>query len=156
MKKFQLLPLMLFILSTPVVAQEAPIDEMFRVMSIDKQMAGGFEAMLPIVDQIATNYKLDNKAKEELKGIYRAWFNEDVDRPRVINELKKQYSEAFTNEEIIKITQFYQTSTGKKLLEKTPQLMQTGAQIAMQEAQAKQSKLIERIRPFLAKHGIKE
>ena len=112
--------------------------------------------MLPIVDQIATNYKLDNKAKEELKGIYRAWFNEDVDRPRVINELKKQYSEAFTNEEIIKITQFYQTSTGKKLLEKTPQLMQTGAQIAMQEAQAKQSKLIERIRPFLAKHGIKE
>lgn len=112
--------------------------------------------MLPIVDQIATNYKLDNKAKEELKGIYRAWFNEDVDRPRVINELKKQYSEAFTNEEIIKITQFYQTSTGKKLLEKTPQLMQTGAQIAMQEAQTKQSKLIERIRPFLAKHGIKE
>ncbi|MDI5847985.1 DUF2059 domain-containing protein, partial [Shewanella xiamenensis] len=89
-------------------------------------------------------------------SIYRAWFNEDVDRPRVINELKKQYSEAFTNEEIIKITQFYQTSTGKKLLEKTPQLMQTGAQIAMQEAQAKQSKLIERIRPFLAKHGIKE
>ncbi|MCT8872167.1 hypothetical protein [Shewanella xiamenensis] len=81
MKKFQLLPLMLFILSTPVVAQVAPIDEMFRVMSIDKQMAGGFEAMLPIVDQIATNYKLDNKAKEELKGIYRAWFNEDVDRP---------------------------------------------------------------------------
>lgn len=72
----------------------------------------------------------------------------------MINELKKQYSEAFTNEEIIKIIQFYQTPTGKKLLEKTPQLMQTGAQIAMQEA--KQSKLIERIRPFLAKHRIKE
>ncbi len=63
MKKFQLLPLLLFILSTPIVAQESPIDEMFRVMSIDKQMAGGFEAMLPVVDQIANNYNLDNKAK---------------------------------------------------------------------------------------------
>ncbi|MFB2636996.1 DUF2059 domain-containing protein [Shewanella bicestrii] len=156
MKKFQLLPLLLFILSTPIVAQESPIDEMFRVMSIDKQMAGGFEAMLPVVDQIANNYNLDNKAREELKGIYRAWFNEDIDRPRVINELKKLYSKDFTNEEIITITEFYQTPTGKKLLEKTPQLMQTGAKIAMQEAQEKQTKLIERIRPFLAKHGIKE
>jgi hypothetical protein len=33
--------------------------------------------------------------------------------------------------------------------------MQLGAQAGMQEAQIKQAKLMERVKPFLEKHGIK-
>ena len=155
MEKVLILPLMFLTLSTQTIAQETAVDEMFRVMSMDKQMAGGFEAMLPVVEQMAANFKLDSQGKEELKGIFRTWFNEDIDRLKVMNEIKKQYSEAFTDEEINKITKFYQTPVGKKFLEESPELMQLGAQAGMQEAQIKQAKLMERVKPFLEKHGIK-
>ena len=147
---------MFFTLSTPTMAQETPVDEMFRVMSMDKQMTGGFEAMLPVIDQMSAQFKLNNEGKEELKGIFRAWFNEDIDRSKIINEVKKLYSQSFTDDEISKVTEFYQTPTGKKFLEKSAQLMQLGAQIGMQEAQSKQVKLMERVKPFLEKHGIKQ
>ncbi len=74
----------------------------------------------------------------------------------MINEMKKIYSASFTDNEIKKITQFYQTPVGKKILEKSTELMQLGAHIGMKEAQAKQIKLTERIKPFLEKYGIKQ
>lgn len=147
---------MVFTLSTPVVAQEKPIDKMFRVMSMDKQMAGGFEAMLPIIDQMAAKSKLDNEGKEELKGIFRDWFNEDIDRSKITSEIKQLYSQSFTDDEIDKVTEFFQTAVGKKFLDKSPQLMQLAAQIGMQEAQSKQTKLMDRVKPFLEKQGIKQ
>lgn len=137
------------------MAAETPIDEMFRVMSMDKQMSGGFEAMLPAIDQMTAQFKLDKQGKEELRDIFRTWFNEDIDRKKMIGDIKKLYSEAFTVEEIKEITKFYQTPVGKKFLDISPQLMQTSAQIGMQEAQVKQTQLMERIKPFLEKHGIK-
>ena len=156
MNKALILPLFFFTLSAPTMAQEKPIDKMFRVMSIDKQMEDGFEAMLPMIDQMAFKFKLDSEGKEELKGIFRAWFDEDIDRTKMASEIKKQYSQTFTDDEIKEIISFYQTPTGKKLLEKSPALMKLGAQVGMQEAQLKQFKLIERFKPFLEKHGIKQ
>lgn len=147
---------MFFTLSAPTMAQEAPIDEMFRVMSMDKQMSGGFEAMLPVIDQMTTKLKLDSEGKAELREIFRAWFNEDIDRSKMLSEMKKQYTQAFADDEISQITKFYQTPVGKKFLEKSPQLMQLCAQIGMKEAQNKQVKLMERVKPFLEKHGIKQ
>ena len=149
-------PLVILALSAPVVAQEKPIDEMFKVMSMDKQMAGGFEAMLPIVDQMSANFQLDQKGKEELKEVFRVWFNEDVDREKIISEIKMQYAQAFTDDEIKKITEFYKTTVGQKFLAKSPQLMQSGAQVGMREAQLKQAKLMERVKSFLDKRGIKQ
>jgi len=133
MNKFLILPLMVFTLSVPTMAQETPVDEMFRVMSMDKQMAGGFEAMLPMIDQMGVKFKLNNEGKEELKEIFRTWFNEDIDRSKIMSEIKKLYSQSFTDDEISKITKFYQTPVGKKFLEKSAQLMKFGAQIGMKE-----------------------
>lgn len=156
MNKFLMLPLLFFTLTAPSMAEETPIDKMFKVMSMDKQMAGGFEAMLPVVEQMATKFKLNDEGKEELKGVFRSWFNEDIDRSKIISEIKELYVQSFTNDEISQITAFYQTAVGKKFLEKSAELMQLGAQIGMQEAQSNQIKLMERIKPFLEKHGIKE
>ena len=138
-----------------VSAQERPVDELFRVMSMDNQVAGGFEAMMPMIDQMAEKFKLDNEGKEDLKGIFRAWFNEDVDRAGIMNEMKSLYAKSFTEDEIRAITKFYQTPVGQKFLAQSVQLMQVGAKIGMQEAQLKQVKLMERIKPFLEKHNIK-
>jgi len=146
---------MFLTLSAPTIAQEKPIDEMFRVLSIDKQMEGGFEAMLPALDQMAARFKLNAEGKAELKEIFRTWFNEDIDRNNMINQIKKIYSDSFTDDEMRKVTAFYQTPVGKKFLEKSTTLMQLGAQIGMKEAQSKQAKLMERVKPFFDKHSIK-
>jgi hypothetical protein len=147
---------MIATLSAPIMAQETPVDQMFRVMSMEKQMSGGFEAMMPVIDQMAVKFKLNNEGKEELKDIFRSWFNEDIDRSKMMNEMKKLYSQTFTDDEISTITKFYQTPVGARFLEKSPQLMQLGAQIGMKEAQSKQIKLMERVKPFMEKHGIKQ
>ncbi|MGY5451753.1 DUF2059 domain-containing protein [Agarivorans sp. MS3-6] len=155
MNKYLLLPLMVLTFVTPTMAQETPIDEMFKVMKMDQQFEGGFEAMMPTIDQMTAQFRLDNEGKEELKGIFRAWFNEDIDRPKIINDMKELYTQTFTDDEIIEITKFYQTPVGKKFLENSAHLMQVGAQVGMQEAQSKQAMLMERVKPFLEKHGIK-
>ncbi|TDO97945.1 DUF2059 domain-containing protein [Marinomonas balearica] len=154
MKKALIIPLLCFTLATPAVAQETPVDELFRVMDMEKQMAGGFEAMLPIIDQMSTKFQLDNEGKEELREVFRTWFNEDIDRKRLTNEIKKLYSQTFSDDEMRKVTEFYSTPTGQKFLEKSIQLMQLSAQLGMQEGQAKQAKLMERVTLFLEKRGI--
>jgi len=152
MIKQLILPLMLLASSPVTMAQEAPIDEMFRVMSMDKQLTGGFEAMLPIVNQITMQNKLDENAKEELKSIFRSWFEQDLEHEKMLNDLKSLYMQVFSNSEIREITQFYQSPVGKKFLDNSAFLMQKGAQIGMQEAQSKQFLLMERVKPFLDRH----
>ncbi len=154
MKKVLILPLLFMTFSTPVMAEEAAIDKMFKVMNMDTQMNGGFEAMLPVIDQMSAQFQLNEAGKAELKQIFRTWFNEDIDRAKIINEVKALYSESFTDDELKAVTEFYQTPVGQKFLEKSPQLMQSGAQIGMQEAQSKQTQLMERVQPFLEKHGV--
>lgn len=143
---------MVFTFSAPSIAQETPIDKMFSVMVMDKQVKGGFEAMLPMIDQMVNKFKLNQEGKEEFKGIFRTWLDEDIDRLKMMDEMKKLYSESFTVDEIREITKFYQTPVGKKFLQKSTKSMKYGAQIGIQEAQFK---LTERIKPFLEKYDIK-
>ena len=128
------------------------IKKMFRIMGIDNQINGGFEAMLPAVDQLASKLQLDAKEKEELKNIYRDWFDNDIDRDAMKREFIKIYAEAFSENEINQLINFYQSPVGQKFLKKSPELMRLGAQIGMQEGQSKEQLLIERLRPFFDKH----
>jgi len=124
---------------------------MFQLMDIEGQLAGGFEAMLPIIDQMSSGLQLDAKEKEQLKNIYRDWFENDLDRKAMKEGMVKIYAEAFTAEEINGLNKFYSSPIGQKFLEKTPELMRLGAQIGMEEGQKKQGKLMERLQPLLGK-----
>ncbi len=128
------------------------IEKMFTIMGIDQQLNGGFEAMLPAVDQLASQLQLDVNANEELKNIYRSWFDNDIDRVAIKSKFVEIYAEVFNEKEINELIVFYQSPIGKKFLKKSPELMKLGAQIGMQEAQSKQHLLIERLQPFLDKH----
>ena len=152
MKKLALIPVIVSALSVNVVAKEQPVDELFKVMSIETQLTSGFEAMLPMIEKIAADLKLDNEGKAELVDIFRAWFREDIDRDKIYQQMKQLYVQAFSDYEIREITAFYQTAIGKKFIAALPNLMKDGAQIGMQEAQVKQVKLMERLKPFLEKH----
>ena len=130
----------------------ASVEKMFAVMGIDQQFSGGFEAMLPAVDQLSSQFKLDANAKEELKNIYRRWFENDIDRVAMKSKFVKIYADVFNEKEINELIAFYQSPIGQKFLKKSPQLMKLGAQIGMQEAQSKQQHLIKKLKPFLDKH----
>jgi hypothetical protein len=154
-KSFLIFPLVLLFLAGSCYAKTESVEKMFKVMDMEKQFNGGFEAMLPVIDQMSVNFKLDANGKEELRNIYRAWFEEDIDRALVMEKITGLYTDAFSKEDIEEITKFYQTPVGQKLLKKTPELMKLSAHIGMEEAKSKQALLIKRLKPFFEKHKIK-
>ncbi|GGY52414.1 hypothetical protein GCM10011297_26650 [Bacterioplanes sanyensis] len=155
MKKLVLIFFALVLSTSNSYASDSDVDEMFDVMHMEAQMNGGFEAMLPVIDEMAAQFNLDDAAKQELRGIYRVWFDKDMDRAMMMREMKELYAAEFSKEEIEAITQFYQTEVGQKFMKKGPQLMQLGAQIGIAEAKRKEPKLLERLKPFFDKHNIK-
>ncbi|MEM9602852.1 MAG: DUF2059 domain-containing protein [Pseudomonadota bacterium] len=130
----------------------ALIERMFAVMGLDKQMNGGFEAMLPVVENMAAQLQLNSAEKEELKNIYRAWFREDFDRDAIADRMVGLYADVFSEQELRDVITFYESPTGQKFLDASSGLMQEAAQIGMQEGMAKQDRLLERLQPFLDKH----
>ena len=128
------------------------LDDMLAAMGVEDQMLGGFEAMMPMVDQLATQMQLNENEKEQLKTIYRDWFLEDIDRDAIMKKVRQLYAESFTTEEIKKLNDFYTSPTGQKFLDKSPELMKAGAQAGMIEAQKAQPKLMERLGPFMEAH----
>ncbi|MEM7377463.1 MAG: DUF2059 domain-containing protein [Pseudomonadota bacterium] len=148
--------LVLVLLVAPAHAADgdktALIERMFTVMGLDRQMNGGFEAMLPVVENMAAQLELNATEKEELKDIYRAWFREDFDRDAIADRMVGLYADVFSEQELRDVITFYESPTGQKFLDVSPALMQEAAQIGMQEGMAKQDRLLERLQPFLDKH----
>lgn len=133
-------------------SKEESVSKMLEVMKIDQQMMGGFEAMLPTINQLAAQLKLNSTETEELKNIYREWFQNDFDRFYIGTQIADLYADTFTQEEIEAITRFYLTPAGKKMIDKTPELTKIAARFGMEEAQRKQHKLVEKLEPFIEKH----
>jgi len=70
----------------------------------------------------------------------------------VKTEIQKVYKEHFTEEEIERITTFYQTPAGKKALEKAPLLATKGLQIAQQQInESKDKGIMEELQKEIAK-----
>lgn len=133
----------------------ATAEKLLSTMKIDEQMLGGFESMLPMVNQLADSLQLNDSETVELKNIYRDWFNNDLDREGLKRQIAVLYTQTFTVSEMEDIIRFFETPTGQKLVLKTPALTQQGAQFGMTEAQKKQHLLLEKVTPFIEKHQAK-
>lgn len=130
----------------------ASVEELFEIMDVDQQLSGGFEAMLPMLDQMSVEMKLNENARDELKQIYRDWFDQDIDRVSTKERMAVLYAEIFSEDEISELVKFYKTPAGRKFLEKSPELMKLSVEIGMDEALSKRELLIKRLEPFLEKH----
>ncbi len=148
--------ILMAVFATPVMAvdqgQNASIEKLFSVMKIDEQMTGGFEAMLPVIENMSQQLSLNAAEKGELRDIYRTWFDQDIDRNLIKSRLVSLYANTYSQQEIEDVTAFYLTPTGQKFLQQSPVLMKQAAQIGMMEAQAKQQLLLDRLTPFIEKH----
>lgn len=130
----------------------ASVAKLFEIMDVDEQLSSGFEAMLPMLDQLSVEMKLNEEGRDELRQIYRAWFDEDIDRAATKERMVALYAQTFSKEEIEALIMFYKTPTGRKFLDKSPELMKLSVEIGMDEARSKQDLLIKRLEPFLKKH----
>lgn len=130
------------------------VERLLEVMKVEKPLSGGFEAMTPVIEQLANNLQLNATEKEELVNIYRDWFINYINRQNIIVEMASLYSQTFSQQEIELMIEFYATPVGQKLVEKSPALMQAGAQLGLQEAERAQPKLIEKLTPFLEQHQV--
>lgn len=154
-----LLPLVAVVLVFTSVTGQEPTpgalkaaEKLADVIDLKAQMSSGFEAMMPMINNMSEKMKLNPTDSKELEGIFRAWFMEDFDHAKIFTETIKLYAENFTEEELTGLTAFYESPLGRKSLTALPQLMKKGAQMGMAEGQAKQDKLRDRLEPFFKKH----
>ncbi len=134
----------------------ATAERLMEAMQSDKMMLGGFEAMLPIISQLCVELNLNEEESLELESIYRDWFYHDIDRQRLTTQIAALYAQNFSEQEMEDIILFHQTSTGQKLLEKTPELTKQAAHLGMLAAQDKQQQLLDKLSPFMEKHQPKQ
>lgn len=155
--------LIILLALAPVIAKAEPdaetlktAEEMAKVIGLDKQMANGFNAMLPSIDVLAKRLALGPAETEELKEIYRKWFLEDIDQADLQKKVIGIYAESYTKEELLELTKFYKSPLGQKTLSTMPEIMRKSSLAGMQAAQAKQPALQDRLKPFLEKHAPKQ
>ena len=146
----------LFILSSSAFAEPseeaiAAAEELSKVMGVKEEMKSGFDAMLPLIDQQAKQLGLSAAQTAELRGIYKAWFENDFDHEALARKSTLLYAEHFTVEELKELAEFYKSPLGKKTIEVLPKLTQEGVKMGMEEAQSKQLQLQKRLQPFIEK-----
>ena len=87
-----------------VLAKQAAVEQLFVTIGVEQQMHDAFEpmiqAMWPSFEQMAQQVNLDQQGVQELQGVLRDWFQQDLDLASIIEQIKQQYVSAFTVEEL--------------------------------------------------------
>lgn len=87
--------------------------------------------------------------KEAVKKAYQKFAETIADDPDMKTKMVEIYQESFTEAELKELLAFYSTPTGKKTLEKLPELMQKGMNIGMEVAQKNQAAFMGEIQKIM-------
>ena len=143
--KITLLAVLLTCPFTSFANSEAEVEaaKLMKVMDMDKVMNDSMSNMVDIQIQ-------QQPTLAPFKSVMMKFFQKHMSWESLEFEFIYIYSQAFTAQEL---TAFYETPTGKKTIEKMPQLMAQGAQIGaarvqenMQELQAMIKEEAERLK----------
>ena len=111
--------LALGVLTNAQSSKELKIAELLETMGSTQAMKTSFEYMI--------NYYKQNNP--QISSEY--WDNslKHVDYNELVQKLVPVYSKHFTEQEIVDLLKFYNTSTGKKMIEKTPTILEESMEI---------------------------
>ena len=100
-------------------SKDVKIAELLETMGSTHTMKTSFEYMI--------NYYKQNNP--QISSEY--WDNslKHVDYNELVQKLVPVYSKHFTEQEIVDLLKFYNTSTGKKMIEKTPTILEESMEI---------------------------
>lgn len=127
MKKLVLISILTMTFVLPLAAQDqkvSDIKKLFELMKTDKMIDGMMESMIPMLKQATNGKIMDEKAKEKAENYSSFMMNEIKElSSKIINEeMPLIYDKYFTHKEIKDMIKFYKSSTGQKMIEKTPEI----------------------------------
>lgn len=133
MKKLLAVSLMTLCMSTQAAE---PVYELM-------DLVGSKDQMEQMSSQMVTMITSANPALAPHQDEIAAWTNKYFTWDAMKEDMAVIYRKYFTDDEIKKLIEFYQTPVGKKAIEVMPQLFQEGSQVGMKIAQEHQAELQE-------------
>jgi len=126
MKKLLFLSILTIVFTMNSNAQDKASDlkKLFKLMDSEKMIDGMMNNMILALKQQASGQIQENGAKEKHDKYIDFMMNEvkELSKRLVNEEMVNIYDKHFTHEEIKDLIQFYESPTGKKLLEKNPEI----------------------------------
>ena len=107
------------VLTNAQSSKELKIAELLETMGSTQAMKTSFEYMI--------NYYKQNNP--QISSEYWDNASKHVDYDELVQKLIPIYSKHFTEQEIVDLLKFYNTSTGKKMIEKTPTILEESMEI---------------------------
>ena len=151
--------LSLLVLALPVLAtadeasHKAAAAKLVAKMNPKETMRKGFTSMMePMIKQLSAQ-GLPPAAIQEVKDAVTDWFDKEMDFEALAPKMAQIYADEFSEEELNKLLEFYNTPLGQKLLVSMPTLMQKGAAISQEQLQGKQASLQKRIVEIMTKYA---
>lgn len=127
MKKLLLITILTlsFVLTSNAQDKASDLRTLFGLMNTEKMMDEMMESILPMLKQSASENIKGDDAKEKFDKYMDFVTSETKELVnKVINEdMVMIYDKHFTDQEVKDLIQFYESKTGKKMLEKTPEIM---------------------------------
>ena len=100
-------------------SKDVKIAKLLETMGSTQAMKTSFEYMI--------NYYKQNNP--QISSEYWDNASKHVDYDELVQKLVPVYSKHFTEQEIVDLLKFYNTSTGKKMIEKTPTILEESMEI---------------------------
>ena len=110
---------MLGVFTNAQSSKDVKIAELLETMGSTQAMKTSFEYMI--------NYYKQNNP--QISSEYWVNASKHVDYDELVQKLIPVYSKHFTEQEIVDLLKFYNTSTGKKMIEKTPTILEESMEI---------------------------
>ena len=127
--------------STAVADQEShhkAAEDLLKITGIEKQLQTAIDQTLDI--QIKANPQI-----APLRDVLAEFLHKYMSWDGIKDDLIKIYADAFSEEELVQITEFYKTPVGKKMVSKMPELMTKGMQLGAKKVADNQGELREMI-----------
>jgi len=109
-------------------------ENLLMVMEVDKSLP-------KIADQVVETQLQQNPQLAPQRDILQRFLTKYLNWESVKEDTITAYTREFTEPELKKLTEFYQTPVGKKASEKMPQLAFIAGQLGLKKAQANQAEL---------------
>lgn len=100
------------------------VKKLLQLTSSEKMLEGIFSNMVPALKQQASAQLKGGDSKEKLDGYVDFMMKElqEITKKLLHEDMVSIYDKSFTHAEIKDMIKFYESPTGKKMIEKTPEL----------------------------------
>lgn len=124
---------LLITISTFGQDKAADLKHLFEIMQSEKMIDGMFDNMIPAITQQARSQIKGEDAQEKFDSYmeFVMTATKEMTKKMINEEMVKIYDKHFTQDEIKELIKFYESSIGKKMIEKTPDLTKDLMEVMM-------------------------